>query len=80
MIPSTNWLRSEFSLSALIAFANFDLMDGQKAASGTALFYANAYKLRANCWALYDFPHGMIGTVLIALAGEPLTIFELTAR
>jgi hypothetical protein len=28
----------------------------------------------------YDLPHGMIGTVLIALAGEPLTIFELTAR
>jgi hypothetical protein len=24
--------------------------------------------------------HGMIGTVLIALAGEPLTIFELIAR
>jgi hypothetical protein len=24
--------------------------------------------------------HGMIGTVLIALAGEPLTILELTAR
>jgi hypothetical protein len=28
----------------------------------------------------YDLPHGWIGTVLIALAGEPLTIFELTAR
>jgi cyclohexyl-isocyanide hydratase len=24
--------------------------------------------------------HGMIGTVLMAFAGEPLTIFELTAR
>ena len=28
----------------------------------------------------YDLPHGMIGTVLIAFEGEPLTIFELTAR
>ncbi len=26
------------------------------------------------------FGHGMIGTTLIALAGEPLMILELTAR
>jgi hypothetical protein len=25
-------------------------------------------------------PHGMIGTELMELAGEPLTILELTAR
>lgn len=28
----------------------------------------------------YEWPHGIIGTVLIALASKPLTIFELTAR
>jgi hypothetical protein len=33
-------------------------------------FFANRYRVG----------HGMIGTVLIALAGEPLTIFVLIAR
>ena len=45
---------------------------------GGASFIFNVLPLRPK--AAYDLPHGCIGTVLIALAGEPLTIFELTAR
>jgi hypothetical protein len=53
-------------------------------AQGHAIFRGHAYLLckRASfpTEAGHDLPHGMTGTVLIALAGEPLTIFELTAR
>jgi hypothetical protein len=47
------------------------------------MYLMNGYGVgayRADERAPHCAPHGMIGTVLIALAGEPLTIFELTAR